>query len=169
MSEGLIVGRGRANHHIMDDATSISYLQDPISQRLGYLLRRASSAMMTDLGSSLAKMGLRPVEATLLITIAANPGCIQSDLGKLLGIKRANMVPLIAALLKRGLIAKVPADGRSHALSLTPLGEEACAGAEKIIDQHEACFAALLSNQDQLRLRKALHLIARTAPASSPC
>lgn len=146
----------------MEKATHARTLEDPIAERLGYLLRRASSAMMADLGAALAEIGLRPVEGTILVLVAANPGCIQSDLGRALGVKRANMVPLVAALAGRGLIDKAPVDGRSLALTLTREGEAMRERAESIIDAHEARFAALLDGVDQGGLRAALTAIARS-------
>jgi len=47
----------------MEKPIAAKTLQDPVVSRLGYLLRRASSAMMTDLGGALAEVGLRPVKA----------------------------------------------------------------------------------------------------------
>ena len=135
-------------------------LHDPIASRLGYLLRRASATMMADLGEALGAVGLRPVEGTILILVGANPGCIQSELGRALGIKRANMVPLIAGLTAQNYLEKSPVDGRSFALSLTPRGEEARARVVGIMDAHEAGFARLLADVDQQQLRAALSLIA---------
>ena len=103
---------------------------------------------------------LRPVEGTILILVGANPGCIQSELGRALGIKRANMVPLIAGLTAQNYLEKSPVDGRSFALSLTPRGEEARARVDGIMDAHEAGFARLLADVDQQQLRAALSLIA---------
>lgn len=133
---------------------------DPISSRLGYQLRRASSAMMVTLGRDMADIGLRPVEATIIVLVGANPGCIQSELGRRLGIKRANMAPLVAALLARGLIDKSPVDGRSLALYLTGEGEGFARRIDTIMDMHEARFANLLDDGDQSALRSALAAIA---------
>lgn len=147
----------------MDQLVSPKTLRDPVSSRLGYLLRRASSAMMADLGSALAEIGLRPVEGTILILVGANPGCIQSELGRVLGIKRANMVPLITALAAKGYIEKSPVDGRSLALTLTKMGEAARAEAEAVMDAHEARFDTLLGDRDRQALRDALSVIAAHA------
>ncbi|MEA3389043.1 MarR family winged helix-turn-helix transcriptional regulator [Sphingobium sp. CCH11-B1] len=135
-------------------------LHDPIASRLGYLLRRASSAMMTDLGSRLADIGLRPVEATILILVGANPGCIQSDLGRVLGIKRANMAPLISALSAKGYLDKSPVDGRSLALTLTEPGEAIRSRADAIMDELEQRFGDMLDGWDQGPLRAMLSAIA---------
>lgn len=136
------------------------HLRDPVASHLGYMLRRASAVVMANMGSALANIGLRPVEATILMLVGANPGCIQSDLGKILGIKRANMVPLIAALAGRGYLDKFPVDGRSLALTLTKEGGETCAQAEAIMNAHEARFERLLADDARMVLRSALTAIA---------
>lgn len=135
-------------------------LTDPIASRLGYLLRRASSVMMGNLGVSLAQMGLRPVEATILIVAAANPDCSQSDIGRMLGIKRANMVPLIAGLIAKDYLRKSPVDGRSQALSLTDAGQTMCAQADMVMTAHEERWEVLLDGFDLTRLRATLAGIA---------
>lgn len=127
----------------MDSASSVdevSRLADPLEDLLGYWLRRASTAMMADLGTSLAPANLRPTEATILILIRANPGLTQSDIGRVLGIARANMAPLMGGLLKRGFIQKSRVDGRSQSLALTELGIDKVCVAQTIIDAHEARF-----------------------------
>lgn len=148
----------------MNKPAASATLHDPIASRLGYLLRRASSAMMTDLGRALGEAGLRPVEATILILTGANPGCTQSDLGRMLGISRTNMAPLISALSARGYLEKSPVDGRSLALSLTPEGDRARARADGVMDAHEARFARLIAGQDEAGLRTVLKLIAAQDP-----
>ncbi|MES2158019.1 MAG: MarR family winged helix-turn-helix transcriptional regulator [Pseudomonadota bacterium] len=150
----------------MTDIAAASGLNDPISPRLGYLLRRASSAMMGDLGAELAQVALRPVEATILILVGANPDCIQSDVGRMLGIKRANMVPLIAGLVAKGFLTKSPVDGRSLALSLTDAGDAMRAQVDALMSAHEARFEALLDGFDQARLREALRVIAERGDES---
>lgn len=144
-----------------------SGLRDPVASHLGYMLRRASAVAMASLGATLAGIGLRPVEATILMLVGANPGCIQSDLGRMLGIKRANMVPLIAALTARGYLDRSPVDGRSLALTLTGEGEAARFRAEAIMNAHEARFETLLAGKDQAGLRHALTAIAAAAGIES--
>lgn len=148
-------------------APSADRLTDPVALRLGYMLRRASAAMMAGLGIALAEIGLRPVEGTILILVGANPGCIQSDVGRMLGIKRANMVPLVAALAGRGLVDKSPVDGRSLALSLTPAGELLRMQVDAIMDAHETRFERLLAGRDISLLREALRLIAEEGEAGA--
>ena len=97
-------------------------LASPLDTLLGYRLRRASMAMMADLLAVLQPLGLSAGEASFLILVGANPGCRQSDVGRTLEIKRANMTPLVARMKARGLVADAPIDGRSRSLTLTEAG-----------------------------------------------
>ncbi|MBO9580613.1 MAG: MarR family transcriptional regulator [Sphingobium sp.] len=97
-------------------------LVSPLDNLLGYCLRRASMAMMADLMSALTPLGLSAGEASFLILVGANPGCRQSDVGRMLEIKRANMTPLVARMKARALVTDAPIDGRSRSLTLTQAG-----------------------------------------------
>jgi DNA-binding MarR family transcriptional regulator len=111
---------------------------DPLMEYPGYLLRRASVAAMADLADRLSVLGLRPTEATVLLVIDANPGATLSDVGRLLRIASANMVPLIARLEARDLIDREPMDGRSQALVLAPLGRSLTQKIKDVVTEHEA-------------------------------
>jgi DNA-binding MarR family transcriptional regulator len=100
-----------------------SAMSNPLTPLFGYQLRRASAAAMDELARDLAKVGIRPTEGSVLILIGANPGARASDVGRELGIQRANMTPLVAGLERRGLLKREPVDGRSHGLRLTPVGD----------------------------------------------
>ena len=97
-------------------------LASPLDNLLGYRLRRASMAMMTDALAALTPLGLSAGEASFLILVGANPACRQSDVGRTLEIKRANMTPLVARMKARGLVVDAPIDGRSRSLTLTDAG-----------------------------------------------
>jgi DNA-binding MarR family transcriptional regulator len=135
---------------------ALPILADPLADRLGYQLRRVSVAMMADLSVKLVPLGLRPAEATILLLVGANPGCQQGEIGEALGIKRANMVPLIARLVDAGLVARARADGRSHAISLTARGVGKVAAVNKVLDRQEAQFHASLDSRSLANLLKAL-------------
>ena len=150
----------------MSTSPSDNRLINPVASRLGYRLRRSSSAMMATLGAGLELIGLRPVEATILLTIGANPGCIQSDIGRMLGIKRANMVPLITGLIQKDLVQKSPVDGRSFALSLTAEGEDVRSEADAIMTTHERRYTRLLTPEYQDALRIVLDVLEREENAT---
>lgn len=119
-------------------------LVNPLEDRLGYQLRRASALLMAELGRLLAPTGLRPTEVSVLLVIRANEGCQQGAIGELLGIKPTNMVPLTARLVKGGLVDRGRADGRSHALSLTAAGRAMATTVSRLVDQHEAAIQSRL-------------------------
>ena len=98
-------------------------LSSPLDDLLGYRLRRASMATMADILAVLRPMGLSAGEASFLILVGANPGCRQSDVGRALEIKRANLTPLVARMKGRGLVEDAPIDGRSRSLTLSDEGQ----------------------------------------------
>jgi DNA-binding MarR family transcriptional regulator len=118
---------------------------DPFENFLGYHLRRLSVAVMSDLTAALAPLGLKPAEASILYLLKSQPGLTQSEIGKLLGIQRANMAPLIAGLMRRGLVERRSVDGRSQALKLTPAGEKLRAAAWAANAAHESRIFAPLT------------------------
>lgn len=111
---------------------------DPLSGMPGYALRRASVATMAKLAQSLAVLGLRPTDATVLLVIEANPGITQSEIGRMLAIARANMVPLVTRLAQRGLTVRLPVDGRSHGFRLSGKGRALAARTFRRIKAHES-------------------------------
>lgn len=141
--------------------SSDSHNLHPLDNLLGYHLRRASVAMMADLGRRLQEVKLRPTEATILLLIEANPGCIQSEIGRILGIQRANMVPMIAALEKVGLIVRSAMDGRSYALHLTEQGEATLQAAKIHIDAHENFFQSMFSTAENKAFLEFIHRISK--------
>jgi len=104
------------------DANAGNRLASPLDTLLGYRLRRASMTMMNDLMEALRPFNLSAGEASFLILIGANPGCRQSDVGRALEIKRANLTPLVGRMKARGFVVDAPIDGRSLSLTLTPAG-----------------------------------------------
>jgi DNA-binding MarR family transcriptional regulator len=111
---------------------------DPFETLLGYHLRRLSVLVMADLTAALAPLDLKPADASVLFLLAGEKSFTQSTLGRALGIQRANMAPLIAALAKRGLIERAALNGRSQTLSLTPAGKSLQKAAWRATLLHEA-------------------------------
>jgi DNA-binding MarR family transcriptional regulator len=129
-----------------------SHLPDPFDELLGYHLRRLSQLVMGDLAERLESLELRPTEASVLFVIAATPGATQSDIGRMLGIKRANMAPMIASLESRGLVSRSAVDGRSQALRLTAEGESMRARARNATRENERRSFASLPEAERVAL-----------------
>jgi DNA-binding MarR family transcriptional regulator len=136
-------------------------LTNALDRLLGYQLRRASAVMMADFARVLADFEMRPAEVSTLLVIAENPDCSQSEVGEALAIKRANMVPIIARLIERGLVARTRLDGRSLALRVTPVGEAQAAEGWRRIAAHEAQFKALLAPGELDTVLRALPMLRR--------
>jgi DNA-binding MarR family transcriptional regulator len=93
---------------------------------IGYNLRRAHGIQRQRFAAVFAPLSIRPVQLSILGLVYENPRLKQSDLGKALDIKRANVVTLLDQLERRNLIERKPArtDRRSLVLQLTPAGRK---------------------------------------------
>ena len=125
---------------------NIMTVSNPLEKLLGYHLRRASAAMLTQLGEGFSELDLKFTETSVLVMVEANPGMKQSDIGRALGIKSANMAPLVAVLNDRGYINKKPLDGRSQGLHLSDSGKKIVRKIWELIEINEKW---LLRNLDE--------------------
>jgi DNA-binding MarR family transcriptional regulator len=116
---------------------SPSSLQEPLLSLTGYVLRRASIAALAEFTQRLAPLELRPIDATLLILLDAMPQITHSEVAETLGLQRSNLVPVVVALQKRGLLERKRIDFRSEGLVLTPDGRALLNKARRIITRHE--------------------------------
>ena len=119
---------------------------------LGYMLRRAQSAVFTDFATTFQTAGatLTPGEFGLLVLVARNTGLSQMALARALGIDRSTLVPILDRLQARDLVVRrrSPTDGRTHALELTPAGARALARFTKLVRAHEKRIASHLSTAE---------------------
>ena len=94
----------------------------------------------------MAAYDVRPTQFAILLVIDCNPGLRQTQVATALGLKRANLVPLMHELEKRKLAkrALVPGDRRSYALYLTPIGQTFLARLRKTHRKHEESIRHLL-------------------------
>ncbi len=132
---------------------------NPLEQLLGYQLRRASQAMMADLGAELVDLELKITEMSVLMVIDENPDITQSEIGRVLGIQRANMVPLTTQLERRGLIRKGVTTGRAQALRLTPAGRALMRECRKRVARHETRFLAGIPKAHRDLLMQQLRMV----------
>jgi len=136
-------------------------MQDPLLQLPGYALRRAASAASAELSARLAPLGLRQVDASVLILVNANPGITASALGRQLDIQRANMVPLLNRLELAALLDRAPLDRKSQGLHLTQAGETQLAEIRAVIERFEAELIARVPEAHRDHLLPALHALWR--------
>jgi DNA-binding MarR family transcriptional regulator len=88
----------------------------------GYTLRRAANAMMAELAKRLAVLDLHISDASVLMLVGDHDDMTSSDIGRLLDIQRANMVPLLDRLGAAELIDRLPLNRKSLAVVLTERG-----------------------------------------------
>jgi DNA-binding MarR family transcriptional regulator len=115
-------------------------MQDPLMNLAGYLLRRASNAALAELNGRLAPLELRHADVAMLMLVEASRGVTQSAAGRTLDIQRANMVPFIGRLERRGLLRRRQVDRRSQALELTRSGRMLLGRARRVVADHEAAL-----------------------------
>ena len=127
---------------------------DTLDGLVGYHLRRASSLFATDFARAIGGTGMRQVLFGILSIIQASPGINQGNVGRALGIQRANMVSLVNELVDRGLVLREVAadDRRAFALSLTSAGEVMVEICLERIREHEDRLLADFSDADRATL-----------------
>jgi DNA-binding MarR family transcriptional regulator len=136
-----------------------SYLEGLI----GYNARRAALAVIEVFLERMAVYELRPVDFSVLSLITHNAGITSRQLCTALGILPPNLVGMINALEKRGLVARQPhpSDGRAMGLHLTPAGQKLMRDAERTATKLEADAASKLSAAEArtlIRLLKKVYL-----------
>ena len=126
----------------------------PLADYVGYALRRAQMSSVAGFLDAMKEVDLRPTQFAVLILIQENPGVRQIEVCAALGLQKANFVPLLNELQRRGLAVRkegVP-DRRSSALYLTEHGEAVLRRARELHTQWEEQLVARLgaSGRDQL-------------------
>jgi DNA-binding MarR family transcriptional regulator len=139
----------------------------PLSEYVGYALRRAQLKVFGEFIDALAELDLRPAHFSVLTVVDANPGVLQSSACAALGIQKANFVPLLDNLQRRGLLARVARDGRANGLHLTDDGKRLLARARRLHDRLERRLTRHLPPLERKRLIAALNRLAGTGTLSS--
>ncbi len=135
---------------------------------VGYHLRRAFGAFAADFASAMDGTGMRQVLVGILAVVSSNPGINQGAVGRVLGIKRANMVALINELVDLKLIERVvdSADRRAFALTVTDAGRTMLTDCLARIEAHEREMLAGFTEAERATLLDLLGRIERRDPAA---
>jgi DNA-binding MarR family transcriptional regulator len=139
----------------------------PLDEYVGYALRRAQLKVFQDFIDTLAEVDLRPAHFSVLTVIDANPGLLQAEACAALGIQKANFVPLLDALQRRGLLKRVARNGRANGLHLTDEGRKLLVRARRLHDRHERRVSGAMSPLERKRLLSVLDRIAGLDDAAS--
>ena len=145
--------RPAAAHHEGRTGDSTALL-GPLTDQIGYALRRAQLAVFDEVIRSIADLDLRLAQYSVLVVLNHRPGLKQSEVAAALGIQRANFVALIDNLEQRGLAQRTPdpSDRRSYALHLTAEGQRVLARANTRVAAVEARLHAKLGPAEREQL-----------------
>lgn len=135
----------------------------PLEALIGYNARRAYSAISALFFERMAPYGLRQTEYSVLALLAHNPGATSRQLCATLEILPPNLVSLISALDRRGLIERRPHphDGRALGLHLTPAGQALARETGLVVAELESDAAGALTERERATLRRLLQKIYR--------
>lgn len=151
---------GRPPHEVPSvDVVDTTFLES----LLGYNARRAALAVIEVFLERMGAYRLRPVDFSVLSLVTHNAGITSRQLCSALGILPPNLVSLVAALEKRGLIERMPhpRDGRATGLHATAAGLKLMRQAERTAAELEAEVARRLTPTEQRTLLRLLRKVYR--------
>lgn len=139
-----------------------------LAHLVGYAASRATLPLKRAFARHMAPLGLKAVEFSVLVLIAANPQLNQKQLGCALDLSAPNLAVILDRLAGRGLVERLRGtiDRREHLLELTPAGRELTARAESIAGTMEGEALQWLSEAERTLLIELLHKVAAARPGS---
>jgi DNA-binding MarR family transcriptional regulator len=124
----------------------------------GYMLRRAQIGAYGAFFRATAGAGITPPRFTALVILEANPGIVQSMLGRTLGTARSGAMLLTDWLVEQGLAERRHRehDGRVWGLYLTPRGASLLARLRRRVRSRERTLTDRLSVAERAELKRLL-------------
>ena len=134
----------------------------PVSDRLGYLFKRAQLELAGHHEELLEPFGITAGELAILMLIDAREPESQQQVARRLGIDRTTMVAAIDALEDKGVVARRPDpdDRRRNVIELTAAGRKTLRKATRASDQAEQRLLADLDDAEAEALRGLLSRVA---------
>ena len=129
--------------------------QVDLDRSVGYILKRAQSALHTALETRLRTHGLSVSQYACLELLAQRPDLSQSELARGAFVTRQAMHQLAAGLQSAGLITSRD-DGRARRLQLTALGKRKLRAASRAAAEVERKMLAGLDEPQQSTLHDCL-------------
>lgn len=131
---------------------------DRLEDLVGYYLRRVSLLDMNEFIAHFADVKLRPIPFSVLCMIDEHPGSTGADICRMLGLQRANMVPILADLDEDHLIERraETGDQRKQCLFLTEKGAANLAQWRARARAHESRLLSRLTAAERTSLRRIL-------------
>lgn len=141
----------------MKDGVNTASLED----LLGYNTRRAALTIIGHFMDTMVAYDLRPVDYSVLSLVQHNPGITSRQLCSALNILPPNLVGILKAFEKRGLMLRQPhpTDGRALGLSLTSQGQDLMRRAEATAHASDLAATAKLTAAQRKTLQNLLQKI----------
>ncbi|HTU65435.1 MAG TPA: MarR family transcriptional regulator [Steroidobacteraceae bacterium] len=136
----------------------------PLKELIGYALRRAQGTVYAELNDGLARLDIRPLQYTLMLIVSENPGASQTSVCDALGMQKANCVPTMSELERRGFITrrKSSSDARSYELQLTAKGRRMLERASEVQSLHESRLVERIGVEGRQQLLSLLNRLSDT-------
>lgn len=127
----------------------------------GYLLRMVSNAVSQEFARKMAGEGVTVAEWVMLRSLYGGNAVAPSALARKMGMTKGAISKLADRLLEKGLIERSgnPDDKRGHSLSVSAAGTKKVPALAHLADENDAAFFAVLSGEEQERLRALLHAL----------
>jgi DNA-binding MarR family transcriptional regulator len=134
----------------------------PLEQWIGFNLRMAQDASFQAFSRLSQEIGVRPGRFATLTLIGKNPGISQTALSRANSRDKSTLTPLIADLVRRGLIrrTRTRGDRRSYRLTLTKEGEQVLAQLTACAREHERRLDAVIGARERAAFLRTLRRLA---------
>jgi DNA-binding MarR family transcriptional regulator len=132
--------------------------EHPMSERLGYVLKRAQHGLRTSIDDQLSPLGLTTAQYNLLSAVAVEPGISNAALARMAFVTAQSMQGIVANMERQGLVRRAPhpTHGRIRQSKLTRKGTDLLARAHEVLIGIEEKMTAGLSEEEVEALRLAL-------------
>jgi DNA-binding MarR family transcriptional regulator len=135
----------------------------PLAEWIGFNLRMAQDASFQAFSRRSKEIGVRPGRFATLTLIGRNPGITQTALSRANSRDKSTLTPLIADLVRRGLIRRTRAadDQRTYRLALTTAGARLLDQLTACAREHERALDAAIGARDRAQFLRILRKLAQ--------
>jgi len=126
----------------------------PVTEAVGYMLKKAASALRAALDTALRPLDLTVSQYACLEVLGQQPGLSGSELARAVFVTRQSMNLVLKGLERRGLLTRPAVAGHGRALptELTPAGREQLRAASQVVRAVEMRMLAGLTPAAERRL-----------------
>jgi DNA-binding MarR family transcriptional regulator len=134
----------------------------PLADWIGFNLRMAQTAAFQAFARMSKDIGMRPGRFATLMLIGRNPGISQTALSRANARDKSTLTPVLADLVRRGLVRRVRThdDRRSYRLTLTPAGNKLLRQMTACARRHEESLERIVGPRELARFVATLRRIA---------